>query len=100
MKFVFFALSLGLMAAAGTFAYHNADLVSLNYVLGVVELPLALFALLVFIAGALFSALLMVPHLMRGRQRIRRVNRACREQEQELKNLRKMPLDDVVATDH
>jgi len=100
VKFIHFALAIALMAAAGTFAYHNAQSVSLNYMLGDIEMPLALFALLCFVVGALFTALLMVPHLLRSRQRIRRANRACREQERELQSLRKMPLEGAVTAEN
>jgi len=99
VKFILFALVIALMAVAGTFAYHNAQPISLHYVLGDIEMPLALFALLCFVVGALFTALLMVPHTLRYRQRIRRAKRAWREQERELQSLREMPLEGAVATE-
>lgn len=87
------------MAAAGTFAYYNAAPVSLNYVLDTIEIPIALLALIAFVVGSVFAMLLMIPFVFSTKSRIRAIRRTCREQEQELKSLRKLPLDDVVTTD-
>jgi uncharacterized integral membrane protein len=87
------------MAVAGAFAYYNATPVTLNYAYNTIEMPLALFALIAFMVGVLFAILLMVPAILNGRKRVRQVRKTCKEQEQELKSLRKLPLDDVAATE-
>ena len=86
-----------LFALAGlvsVLAYHNADVVSLDYVLGRLELPMAIFLGLAFLIGAVVAGLLFLPGYFRQRREIRQLTRALANGRKELDNLRSMPLRD------
>ena len=75
-------------------AYHNAGDVTVSYVFGELQLPMAFVLGAAFVAGAIVSAVIFTPGYLRQRREIRQLNRALANGRKELENLRNMPLQD------
>lgn len=95
---MFRAVSLILLIALATLvavlAYHNAGNVTINYVLGSFDLPMAMVLGLAFVVGTCVAGLLFVPGYLRQKREIRRLNKTLADGRKELDNLRSMPLRD------
>jgi putative membrane protein len=93
MKRALLLFLLLLIALLGSVLAHlNAELVSFNYYFSTLSLPLALLLFFVLAAGVLCGVLLslgMVLHARRERAQLRRRLTMC---EQEIKNLRDIPI--------
>lgn len=74
------------------FAVINADPVRLNYYLGTSELPLSLVLIVAFAVGAVMGLAVNLGRILRLRHVISQLRRAARVTEQELANLRAIPL--------
>lgn len=74
------------------FAVINADPVRLNYYLGSSELPLSLVLIVAFAVGAVMGLAVNLGRILRLRHVISQLRRAARITEQELANLRAIPL--------
>jgi putative membrane protein len=93
MKRVLIFITLLPLAVIGSvLAYLNADGVSFNYYFSTIELPLAVLLFLTLATGALSGVMLslgMVMHARREKVQLRRRLKLC---EQEIKNLRDIPI--------
>ncbi len=83
-----------IMAAA--FAALNEQVISMNYFIGTVDTPLTFVIIICFILGMLFSFLIIVSYLIRQRLQQRRLKQALKLKDQELNNLRAMPVKDSI----
>ena len=79
-------------------SYYNWHEVSFNYLAGEVELPLIALLLLSFTCGLLVMWLLNFARMFLLGRETRRQARRLRELEDELKNLRNLPLPATLAT--
>ena len=88
-------LALLLIAAAGlVFSFYNARDVRLDYVLGQVELPLSVALLGTLVAGVLLGILACTGKILHLKQEILRLRHRNQLAEQELSNLRTLPIKD------
>lgn len=76
------------------FTVINADDVQLNYYLGSVELPLSVIIIGAFAMGAVIGILVNLGRLVRLKAEIGRIQRSERIAQQELTNLRSLPVRD------
>jgi len=76
------------------FTLLNAEPVSLNYYLGQVEQPLALILVVTFVAGALIGLLSSIVVILSSRHEVSKLRRHIKQTEQEVINLRSIPLKD------
>lgn len=83
-----------LVLLALTFAGLNAEPVTINYYLGKTELPLSLFAILSFILGGLLGLLMACAIYIKLKYANRRLRHRLKLVEEELINLRALPLKD------
>ena len=87
-------LSLCLVAIGISFAVHNAEPVQFNYYFGTVTGPLALFAALALALGAVLGVLTSLFMVLAQRRKVSKLRRKLELCEQEIRNLRQMPLHD------
>jgi uncharacterized integral membrane protein len=93
MKRALLLFSLLLTALLGSvLAYLNAEAVGFNYYLSTVTLPLAVLLFLAFSTGALAAVLLSLGMVLNARRQKRQLQRRLKLCEQEIKNLRDIPI--------
>lgn len=80
--------------AALAFAVLNAEVVTFNYYLGSITLPLSLLLAISLLCGTLLGALAMVGVTLRQRHENSRLHKRMGLLETELKNLRELPVKD------
>ena len=91
------SLIIVLVVMALGFAFHlrNGEFFEVDYYLGVVGLPFSLWMFLALSIGALLGILASLPLVIRYRRDSARLSRRLRMNEQELKNLRVVPMKDA-----
>ncbi len=95
IAFLIQLLALLFIAAAGlVFSFYNAQNVRLDYVLGQMELPLSVALLGALAAGVLLGILACLGKILHLKQEILRLNRRNQLAEQEISNLRTLPIKD------
>lgn len=95
MSRILIALLLLVLVAVGVvFAVMNATPVELNYVLGSREVPLALTLVLTLAFGVLIGVIAAVGMVLACRRELTRLRRQVRVAEQEIANLRTIPIKD------
>lgn len=84
-----------IVVAALVFANHNPTLVTVNYLLG--EFTESLGVLLVYVVCATVGATLLASLLfmLAGKSELRKLRKKLNAAEQELKNLRSLPIKDA-----
>jgi len=90
----FFLLFVLLVAFGLSFASLNSVSVSLNYYIGTVHGPLSLVIMITLILGAVLGLLASTGALMRQKREISRLRRKNELCEQEIRNLRQIPIRD------
>ncbi|RMG28012.1 MAG: LapA family protein [Gammaproteobacteria bacterium] len=92
---LFYLVALFLVAALGlAFAVYNAQTVHLDYVLGAVDLPLSVALLGALTAGVALGILACLGRILHLRHEIARLHRRHQLAEQEISNLRTLPIRD------
>lgn len=82
-----------LVAVLGlVFAVLNAGQVELSYYLGIWRAPLSLILVLAFALGALFGVVACLGMLFQAKRENHRLRKALRLSEQEVTNLRNIPI--------
>ena len=76
------------------FTLLNADPVSHNYHFGELRQPLALILVVSFVAGALIGLLASVLVILSSRHEVAKLKRQIKSTEQEVENLRALPIKD------
>ncbi len=93
MKRVVIGLFLLLIALIGaSIAYLNAGEVSFDYYVSTITLPLAVLLFLALCLGALAGVLLTLGFVLAGRHQRAQLRRRLKLCEQEIKNLREIPI--------
>lgn len=72
--------------------YFNAERVTFHYLFGAVEVRVAVLVAVSFVIAALLTLALCGLRMLRLHREIRRLRKALRDSETELKNLRNLPL--------
>jgi putative membrane protein len=76
MKIIVWLSRIALFVFIFVFALFNTEPVTLNYVLGQWQAPLALILLIFFLSGALLGMAVLLPVVFRQRSEFRRLNRS------------------------
>lgn len=94
MRYVVYLFWIIIILLGVTFASLNPQKVTLNYYLDVknVHLPFVLLAALV--VGTLLGVIAMLPSLIKAKAKARRLSHHARQVEQEVQNLRAIPIKD------
>ena len=92
MRVIFYVFLLLLLLLALSFSAINSQDVELNYYIGSVTLPLSILLVLSTVFGAICGVLAMFKPLMSLRLTVSRLKRAKNLSEQEVTNLRSMPV--------
>lgn len=96
MKRLFFLiLALLLLVLGITFAVQNAAPVTLNYYLGSLTAPLSLIVVLAIALGALLGVVTSMLLVFGQRRKVARLQRKLQMCEQEVRNLRQLPMRDT-----
>lgn len=83
-----------ILVVASAFAALNEQVINLNYFIGLVETRLTFVIIISFILGALFCFMIMITFFVKSRMERRRLQRKLRLKDQELVNLRELPVKD------
>ncbi|MFN2309109.1 MAG: lipopolysaccharide assembly LapA domain-containing protein [Gammaproteobacteria bacterium] len=94
-RLISFVLVLVLAALGLAFAVVNAKPVELNYFLATREVPLAMTLVLTLVFGALIGLLFSLGIVLRLKREALRLRRQVRLAEEEVSNLRNIPLKDL-----
>lgn len=93
MKRLFFLILFLLLLALGiSFAVQNAEPATLNYYLGSITAPLSLVVVLAFATGAILGVGTSLLLVYAQRRKVARLQRKLEMCEQEVRNLRHLPL--------
>ena len=76
------------------FTILNGEPVTVNYYLGEVQAPLALVIILALVSGAILGLISSVLVIMATRHEVSKLRREIKHSEQELMNLRTLPIKD------
>jgi putative membrane protein len=98
MKWLFYMVLALLVLTFGVgFVTKNAQVVSVNYYFGLDwEAPLALMLLTSLTIGVILGLAASIGMVLRMHHRLAQARREIRETEQEVKNLRSLPIRDVL----
>lgn len=88
-------LLLVLLVIGLSFSFLNAHSVTLQYYFGAQSAPLSFVIVAALIFGAILGVLASLGVILRQRREIARLRREVRVHEQEVANLRNIPLKDV-----
>lgn len=94
MRILTYFLLILLVLVALTFAGLNATPVNINYYVGTAQLPLSLLAIISFILGGLLGLLIAFSIYIKLKYTNRRLRLRLKLIEEELINLRALPLKD------
>jgi lipopolysaccharide assembly protein A len=90
---LFVVLLLLLVFTVGaSLGYFNAERVTFHYLVGSVEVRIAVLVVVTFVVGVLITLLLCAVRIIGLHNEIRRLRKQLRDAETELKNLRNLPL--------
>jgi len=98
MKWFFYVvLALVVLVFGLGFVTKNAEIASLNYYFGLDwQAPLAVMLLASLTLGVILGLVASLGMVLRMRHRLAQMRREIREVEQEVKNLRSLPIKDVL----
>lgn len=77
------------------FAALNSHTIRVNYYFSQIDLYLPLLIVVLLLVGALLGAMAMLPALMKAKNATRKMKHKIKQTEQEIKNLRAIPLKDA-----
>lgn len=87
-------LFLLLVALGISFAVHNSEPVTLHYYFGAISGPLSLVVVIALAVGAIFGVTTSLLLVFSQRRKVSRLQRKLDTCEQEIRNLRHLPLRD------
>ncbi len=94
MRILTYILLLLIAVVGVTFASLNAELVPLNYYLGIKQLPLSLLLMFVFVVGSFFGFLFGFFMYLRSKRALSQCHKRIKMTEKEIENLRALPIED------
>lgn len=95
LKTITYVFLMATLVVAIVFAVTNYDAVTIDYFFGERQIPLSILIFLIFLLGLLFGLALDSLILLRQRSQIQRLKKKIVAVDEELNNLRKMPLKDL-----
>ena len=95
LKLIYALVALALFVATLSFAALNSDPVTIDYYVGRLEVPLALLIVAALAVGALLGSLVGLGRVVRVKREMARLRRDTRATEEEVRNLRALPLRDA-----
>ncbi|MHB8257899.1 MAG: LapA family protein [Acidiferrobacterales bacterium] len=96
-RLLYFLLGVVTVFIGLSFAYKNSDVVALNYYFGLHwESPLSLMLLATLAIGIVLGFVASLGMVVRMQRQLVRARREIREIEQEVMNLRALPIKDVL----
>lgn len=93
-RLLFLILFLLLLALGISFAVHNAVPITLNYYFGSITGPLSLVVVIALAIGAMLGVSTSLLLVLSQRRKVARLKRKLDTCEQEIRNLRHLPLRD------
>ncbi len=94
MKYFGYVLWVLLILLVTSFSSLNSHLVELNYYLGSASFSLSLLLLISLSIGLFLGVLMMLPTVVRGKYRKRKLHQLLKQNEAEIRNLRTFPFKD------
>ena len=85
-------LFLVLLTAGILFFVRNNQSITLDYILGNIEMPFSLMFLITLFSGAVLGVLAIIPSLLRLKYEKARLERQLKIAEKEINNLRTLPV--------
>ena len=95
LRLIGYLLLVLLVLVGLSFAVLNAQAVSLNYYLGTLEVPLSMALVSSLALGAVLGVLVSLVLLISLKRQVRRLRRKVETAEQEVANLRAIPIKDA-----
>ncbi len=95
MRYVVTFFWLTILVLAVAFVISNSYTVSLNYYFGHIKIYIPFLLFLVLVLGILLGICVMLPVWLRAKYGRRKLKNRLRDAEQELKNLRNIPIQDT-----
>lgn len=96
MRIIGFIVILLIILVGVSFAMLNSQAVHFNYYIGEHDIALSLLLAATLLVGIILGWLVMLSRLFSRHLLIRRLRKRVRLAEQEIKNLRNIPIDDEV----
>ncbi len=94
MRYVFYIFWILVILVGITFASLNPQRIILNYYLDTKSVHLPLMVLATLVIGAVLGIIAMLPSLIKSRSATRRMKHRIKQIEQEVQNLRNIPIKD------
>ncbi len=95
MRYIFYAFWVLTALLAASFASLNPQKIVLNYYVNTKAIYLPIVLLIVLIIGSLLGMIAMLPIIIRNKNYARRLKHQVRQVQEEVKNLRAIPLRDT-----
>lgn len=95
MRYVIYIFWIIVILVGVTFASLNPQKLTLNYYVNTTTIHLPLLLLLVLVLGALLGVIAMLPSLIRAKSSNHRLKARVKQTEQEVQNLRSIPIKDA-----
>ena len=95
LKLIYAILALALFVVTLSFAALNSDPIPIDYYIGQVEIPLALLLVVALGVGALLGSMVGLGRVVRVKREMAKLRRESRATEEEVRNLRALPLRDA-----
>jgi putative membrane protein len=96
-RILYLILFIVVLVVGLTFALQNSQSVAINYYFDIKwQGPLAVFLLLALAVGSVLGFLASLGYVIRVRHQVNRSRREIRKMEQEITNLRSLPIRDAI----
>ena len=95
MRYILYVFWVFIILLGLTFAALNSQKITLNYYLDTQTIHLPLLILVTLLIGAMLGVIAMLPSLIKNKHAARRLKSQVRHIEQEVQNLRTIPIKDV-----
>jgi len=92
LRLIVIFLLLVVFSVGASIGYFNAETVRFHYLVGSVDIRLAVLVVAAFALGVVLTVVFTALRLLALNREIRRLRRQLRDTETELKNLRNLPL--------
>ncbi|OGO90981.1 MAG: hypothetical protein A3F10_02115 [Coxiella sp. RIFCSPHIGHO2_12_FULL_42_15] len=95
MKYVFFIFWMLVIILGVTFASLNSHTVTINYYVNETTIHIAILLLMTLVMGVFLGIIAMLPALIRNKNNHRRLRHRIKQIEQEVNNLRAIPIKET-----
>lgn len=95
MKYIFCSFWIVVVIIGITFSGLNSQTVAINYYLGETTLHLPILLLLTLVIGVVFGLIIALPSLLKKKNTARHLKQQIKQAEQEISNLRNIPIKET-----